>query len=41
VDVAKVGIDLKAQYVAETGYDFGFDAGYLRPGWSEEREKYA
>jgi beta-galactosidase GanA len=41
VDVVKVGIELKTQYVAETGYDFGFDAGYLRPGWSEEREKYA
>jgi beta-galactosidase GanA len=37
---AKVDVKLKAQYMAETGYDFGFNAEYLRPGWTEAREVY-
>ena len=38
---AKVGVKLKTQYVADSGYDFGFDAEYLRPGWNKEREVYS
>jgi hypothetical protein len=40
VEGVKVGVELQVKYVAESGYDFGFDAAYLRPGWSKEREAY-
>ena len=41
VEGAKLGVKLKTQYIAESGYDFGFDAEYLRPAWSKEREMYS
>lgn len=41
VERVRVDVSLKVQYVAETGYDFGFDGEYLRPGWTESREGYA
>ena len=41
VEEAKVDVQLNAMYVAESGYEFGFDGGYLRPGWATEREMYA
>lgn len=38
---AEVRLDWGVEYVHTTGYDMGFDAEYLRPGWSEERLAYA
>lgn len=39
------GVEVKlgwnVDYVHTTGYDMGFDAEYLRPGWSEDRLAYA
>lgn len=37
----EVKLDWNVEYVHTTGYDMGFDAEYLRPGWSEERLAYA
>ncbi|PSR79545.1 family 35 glycosyl hydrolase [Coniella lustricola] len=37
----EVGVVWDVEYVHTTGYDFGFDAAYLRPGWTEERLAYA
>ncbi|KAK7987253.1 family 35 glycosyl hydrolase, partial [Apiospora saccharicola] len=38
---AEMEIEWNVEYVHETGYDFRFDGGYLRSGWTEERLGYA
>ncbi|KKY28421.1 putative beta-galactosidase b [Phaeomoniella chlamydospora] len=39
---AKINVELNAEYVLESGYEFNFgDTRVLRPGWTEERLKYA
>lgn len=38
---AEVKVDWDVVYVHTTGYDMGFDAGYLRPAWTSERLSYA
>ncbi|KAJ0106756.1 hypothetical protein J7T55_001280 [Diaporthe amygdali] len=38
---AEVKLDWNVEYVHTTGYDMGFDAEYLRPGWSKDRLAYA
>ena len=37
----EVKLDWNVEYVHTTGYDMGFDAQYLRPGWSVDRLAYA
>lgn len=39
--LAAVNVGWTSTYVHETGYDFGFDAGALRPGWTDNRLIYA
>ncbi|CAN8097750.1 unnamed protein product [Discula destructiva] len=38
---AEVRVDWELDYVHTTGYDMGFDAGYLRPVWTSDRLAYA
>lgn len=38
---AEVRLDWALEYVHSTGYDFDFDAEYLRPGWTSDRLAYA
>ncbi|KAK7914118.1 hypothetical protein PG985_011821 [Apiospora marii] len=38
---AEMEVEWNVDYVHETGYDFWFESGYLRPGWTEERLGYA
>lgn len=38
---AEVKLDWRLEYVHSTGYDFDFDAEYLRPGWTSDRLAYA
>lgn len=38
--LAKLDVGWKIEYAHETGYDFGFDASALRPGWVQSREVY-
>ncbi|KAF7595028.1 hypothetical protein BBP40_007629 [Aspergillus hancockii] len=40
-DGAEMKIEWSVDYVHESGFDMLFDGGYLRPGWTEEREEYA
>ncbi|KAA8908987.1 beta-galactosidase [Sphaerosporella brunnea] len=36
-----VSVELKVVAVTESCFDVGFDAGYLQPPWTQERELYA
>jgi hypothetical protein len=38
---AEMKVEWSTAFVHETSFVFGFDAGYLRPGWTEERLQYA
>ncbi|KAK8016624.1 glycosyl hydrolase family 35 [Apiospora rasikravindrae] len=38
---AEMKVEWNVDYVHETSYDMRFDAGYLRPGWTEERLEFA
>lgn len=38
---AAVQVGWELEYVHATGYDMGFDAGYLRPEWTRDRLAYA
>jgi hypothetical protein len=38
---AKVDIKLETQYVVDSSWNSRFDGDYLRPGWTQERLKYA
>lgn len=38
---AKVEIEMKTQYIVESSWNSRFDSEYLRPGWTEERLRYA
>ncbi|KAI1502465.1 beta-galactosidase B [Biscogniauxia marginata] len=40
-DGAEVKVEWKVDYVHASSYDMGFNASYLRPGWSENRLDYA
>lgn len=38
---AAIDVGWKIEYIHETGYDFGFDARALSPGWHEGLEVWA
>lgn len=38
---AELEVEWNVEYVHETGYDFRFEGGYLRPGWTEGRLGFA
>jgi hypothetical protein len=40
-DGAELNIDWNLEYVHESSYDMRFDAGYLRPGWTQDRLEWA
>jgi hypothetical protein len=40
VEPARVEVGWEIAYIHETGYNFGFDAKALRPGWTEDRLAY-
>lgn len=38
---AEVGVEWNLDYVHSSSFDMGFDGAHLRPGWTEDRLKYA
>jgi hypothetical protein len=40
-DGAKIDVDIVQEYSVESSWNSRFDSTYLRPGWTDERLKYA